>query len=198
MPFPLRCRCGQVRGEIDAEHAFTRATCHCRDCQSFARFLGRDDIVDAHGGTDIAPMAPAKVRFTSGSDQVACMSLGPKGLLRWYAACCRTPIGNTGREPKMPYVGVVTDCIDAPDGALDAALGPRDRIMLFRKEARGEVKATPVAFALGGLSILLHVTAARLRGRRESPFFDADDAPVRQPQVLTKAERTALEAERAG
>lgn len=194
MRFPLRCHCGQVRGEVDLGAAYTRATCHCRDCQAFARFLGRDDITDANGGTDIVPMAPSGLRFSAGLDQVACMSLSPKGLLRWHAACCRTPIGNTGRDPAQFFLGLVTRCIDADPAALATAVGQRDRITLFRTQARGAVKATPVALALGGLSIMAHVLGARLRGRRNTVLFDAAGAPLRAPQVLSKAERDALQA----
>ncbi|MFT4197494.1 MAG: DUF6151 family protein, partial [Pseudoxanthomonas sp.] len=108
---------------------WARATCYCRDCQAFARFLGQPGVLDAHAGTDIVPMAPAGLRITAGFDQVACMSLSPKGLLRWYAACCRTPLANTLRTPGLPYVGLVAACV-ADRAALDAAVGPAARAVL--------------------------------------------------------------------
>ncbi|MFZ2237575.1 MAG: DUF6151 family protein, partial [Dokdonella sp.] len=46
-----------------------------------------------------------------GEDELACMSLSPNGMLRWYASCCSTPIGNTPRDRNMPYVGVVSACV---------------------------------------------------------------------------------------
>lgn len=193
MSFPFRCRCGQVQAQIDLDQAYTRATCYCKDCQAFARFLG-DGNTNARGGTDVAPMAPGAVRFTEGFDQVACMSLSPKGLLRWYSACCRSPIGNTGRDAAQYYLGMVLGGVQAPAAEVDKVLGPRERIVLFRKQARGEVKPTPVAFALGGLSIMRHLLGARLRGKRNTTLFDETGVPKREVQVLTLEQRHALQA----
>src|SRR5688572_4602143 len=120
MTMQLRCRCGAVRGEMDAGRAYARATCYCKDCRAFARFLGQSGVLDASGGSDIVATAPAAVRITSGSEHVACMSLSPKGLLRWYASCCRTPLGNTPRDPKVLYAGLVTAWFDAAPQAVDA------------------------------------------------------------------------------
>lgn len=192
MPLPLRCRCGTLQGELDLSTAYSRATCHCRDCQAFARFLGRDDVTDAAGGTDVVPMAPGAIRITAGAERLACMSLSPKGLLRWYADCCRTPVGNTGRGPSPYYVGVTTVCIDAPEAAIAAQAGPRGRVMLFGKCARTPVKSTPVALAIGGAAIGWHLLKAKLKRLSASPFFDAAGAPVRTPEVLTLEARRAL------
>jgi hypothetical protein len=40
------------------------------------------------------------------------MRLSEKGLLRWYAGCCDTPLFNTMATPKVPFVGVLTDRLD--------------------------------------------------------------------------------------
>jgi hypothetical protein len=197
MTLELKCRCGQVQGRLDPAAAYTRATCYCRDCQAFARFLGSRGITNELGGTDIVPIAPSAVTFDRGHDRIACMSLSDKGLLRWYADCCRTPLGNTGREPAPFYFGLATACLDANEGTLDSAFGRRDRIALFRKHAGGPVKTTPLAFAAGGLGILVNVLAARLRGKRESPFFDAEGQPIRKPQVLSRDERRQVTPEGA-
>jgi hypothetical protein len=53
------------------------------------------------------------------------MSLGPKGLLRWYADSCRTPIGNTPRNPKLSYVGLVHGCLVGTPAEMDAVGGSR-------------------------------------------------------------------------
>lgn len=193
---PLRCRCGAVKGELDAGRAYTRATCYCKDCRAYARFLGVPGVLDAAGGTDVVPIPPGAVRFTDGSEHVACMSLSPKGILRWYAACCRTPLGNTSRNPEVPYAGMVTACFDAPPQAVDAAFGPRGRIVLNTKSATAPVRATPLGFAIGGLRILAGILGARLRRERATPFFHADGRPVREPEVVGRETRTALE--RAG
>ena len=197
MTMQLQCRCGAVRGEMDTGRAYARATCYCKDCRAFARFLGQPDAMDASGGTDIVATAPAAVRFTSGSEHVACMSLSPKGLLRWYASCCRTPLGNTPRDPKVLYAGLVTACFDAAPQAVDEAFGPRGRIVLNTGSATAPVRATPLAFLTGGLRILAGLIRARLRRERTSPFFDASGRPLREPDVISREQRAALERDAA-
>lgn len=97
----LACRCGQVEGRIDPRRTHARTSCYCRDCRAFARWLGGVELLDAGGGTDILAMAPDGLRITRGFEKMACMSLGTRGLLRWYASCCRTPLGNVPRDPKV-------------------------------------------------------------------------------------------------
>jgi hypothetical protein len=193
MTMQLRCRCGAVKGEMDTSRAYARATCYCKDCRAFARFLGQPGVLDASGGTDIVATAPAAVRFTAGSEHVACMSLSPKGLLRWYASCCRTPLGNTPRDAKLLYAGMVTACFDAAPQAVDAAFGPRDRIVLNTGSATAAVRATPLAFLVGGLRILAGLIGARLRRESTSPFFDASGRPLREPEVVSREMRAELE-----
>lgn len=193
MTIPLRCRCGTVRGTLDPGRVYARATCYCKDCRAFARYLGAADVLDASGGTDIAPVAPSALRITDGVAHVACMSLSPNGLLRWYASCCRTPLANTPREPKLPYVGVVSACLDATAPVLDAALGPRGRVAIAPASATAPVKSTPLAYASAVARIVAGVAGARLRRDRVSPFFDASGQPRRAPHVITREQRAALQ-----
>ncbi|MBJ6980874.1 DUF6151 family protein [Luteimonas sp. MC1572] len=191
MAIPFHCTCGALQGEIEPSHAYARATCYCRDCRAFARTLGRGgDVLDGMGGVDIIAMLPAGLRITAGRAQLACLSLSPKGLLRWYAACCNTPIANTPRDRKLPYVGFLSHCIAAEPGDVDAAFGP-SRIALNTASAEGQVAATPVRTALGVLRIMSGVAAARLRGRgAANPFFAAGSSrPVVEPRVLTLQQR---------
>jgi Family of unknown function (DUF6151) len=69
---PLRCCCGQVRGVASVVSPSTgfRLFCYCKDCQAFARFLDRADVLDAAGGTDIVQMPPGRVKLTAGIDAV--------------------------------------------------------------------------------------------------------------------------------
>ncbi|MEO8040416.1 MAG: DUF6151 family protein [Betaproteobacteria bacterium] len=191
MNVPLRCGCGAIQGYVEALPSGGRAVCYCRDGQAFARFLGRhDDILDSHGGTDIIASLPRSVHFTSGADKMACMSLSPRGLLRWYASCCRTPIGNTPRDRKLSYLGLVRNCLPETD----AAFGPV-KIELNTGSARGKVEPTPLATFFGIVKIMKNVFGARLSGKyRENPFFESDSgAPIKAPQILTLAERKALD-----
>jgi hypothetical protein len=193
MTLPLKCRCGAVRGEMQPRRAYARATCYCKDCQAYARFLGQPDVMDEAGGTDVVPTAPAAVRLAAGVEHVACMSLSPNGTLRWYAGCCRTPLGNTARNTGLPYLGLVTTCLDATPRQLEAAFGPAGRCVLNTGSATAPVRATPLAFAWGGLRILAGVLAARVRGERGSPFLDGDGQLLRVPEVVSREQRQALE-----
>jgi len=182
MAMPLRCKCGQVRGEVEAARSYARAICYCTYCQAYARFLGQPDVTDAQGGTDIVAMPPSAVRFTAGSDRLACISMSAKGPLRWYAGCCRTPLGNTAREAKLPYAGMVIACLDVDPAAVDDAFGT-SRAVLSAGTAIAPVRKRPVATALGGMRLLVKLVATRLRGDRASPFFDATTGkPVSAPE----------------
>ncbi|MFC5460946.1 DUF6151 family protein [Massilia niabensis] len=197
MTIELRCRCGKLQGEVDAAGVAARAVCYCKDCQAFARFLeregGKADVLDAAGGTEVAATLPGAVRFTSGLEHLGCMSLSPRGLYRWYATCCRTPIGNTPRDRKTPYVGLVRACLDAPPETLDRQLG-RSRIVVETGSALAPVKPTPVRTAWAVVKIGTSILRARIGGGyRNNPFFLSDgSAPLRQPRVLTLDERAAL------
>jgi len=192
---PLRCRCGAVRGVArDAVPSkINRCFCYCDDCQAFAHHLGRaDDVLDAHGGTEIVQMSPANVTFAAGADKIAAIRLTDKGLVRWYASCCNTPIGNTMASAGVPFIGVVRAFITAPS----AALGPI-RGRAFAKSAKGGRDAVPK----DGLPDLLMVARMigkllrwRLRGdHTRSALFDAATGkPLVEPRVLDAAEREDL------
>lgn len=191
MALSLRCTCGQVDAVLETARAYTRATCYCRDCRAYARWLGMPGLLDAQGGTDIVAMNPKAVRFTSGAEYVACISLGPKGLLRWYASCCRAPLGNTPRDGRIAYVGLVAASL-MPSSAAEVAFGPAGRTRINLKSAQGAVKPTPLAFLRDGLRIFAGILRGRLGGQPPSLFFNADGTPIRTPEVLTKEAREAL------
>ena len=192
MTLPLKCRCGAVRGEMQPRRAYARATCYCKDCRVYARFLGQPGVLDEAGGTDVVPTAPATVRLTAGVEHVACMSLSPKGTLRWYAACCRTPLGNTSRNTGLPYLGLVTACLDATPQQLDANFGPARRCVINAASATAPVRATPLAFVWGGLRILGGMLGSRVRGERGSPFLDGEGQLLREPEVISREQRQEL------
>lgn len=202
---PTRCSCGTLRGVASGVSAATgnRIVCYCDDCQLFAHFLGRaDEILDPHGGSDIFQTSPARLRITEGAERLACMRLTPKGLLRWYADCCRTPIGNTLATHHDAFVGLIHACIDeaAAGRPLDAVLGPvRARVYgRYAKGGRTELRAhdgVPVSEILRVAGRLL---VWRLRGdHRRSPFFDARTGrPRSTPYVLNASELRDVQATR--
>jgi hypothetical protein len=73
----LRCRCGRMGGvasDVSPSTGF-RFIGYCKDCQAFARFLERADVVDPAGGTDIFQMPPGRVKITAGTHAVRCPRL---------------------------------------------------------------------------------------------------------------------------
>jgi hypothetical protein len=187
---PLRCRCGTVQGHVVRSFGSARAVCYCRDCQAYARFLGTPGVVDEHGGTEVIATLPADVHFTAGLEALACMSLSERGLLRWYASCCNTPLGNTPRNPALPYVGVPRSCLPGGQPALERSFGPR-RMAVNTRSARTNIPSTPIASIIGVMRLMVSALGARLSGKhRQNPFFAPDTRePVRPVHVLSPRER---------
>jgi hypothetical protein len=185
MSLELRCRCGALTGRVATTHLLTRAICYCKDCQAFARYLGRqDDVLDAGGGTDILAMQPRSVRFTAGVDRLACLSLSAKGLLRWYAGCCNTPLANTPRNRNVAYAGLLRSALAESDESVDRAFGPA-KLVLFPESATGPVKSKSGTMFPAMLRIMGNIVTARLGGSyRDTPFFDGDGTPLRSPRLL--------------
>lgn len=202
---PLRCSCGELRGTLhaDPERGSRRLVCYCDDCQAFAHFLGRaDEILDLHGGTEVFQTSPARLSFGQGADRLACMRLTEKGLLRWYARCCETPVGNTLATSQVPFVGLVDRCVDhaAAGRPRDETLGPI-RARIQGRFARGDRTGLDIhdTAPLGVLASGAWALAkARLRGdHRRSPFFDPETGrPIVSPHVLGAEERARVEAAR--
>ena len=186
----LQCRCGEVRGlarEVSPDTG-TRLICYCDDCQAFAGFLrekGGPDVLKARGGTDIFQMTPAKVEITRGAGQLRCIRLRPKGILRFYTACCHTPVGNT-LSAGVPFVGVIHSFMGEA-AVRDEFLGPvRYRVMGAFAHGAPDARIHrrfPLTLLWRTISGMLF---NRLRGlHKPSPFFEGDGAPVSAPEVLS-------------
>jgi hypothetical protein len=195
----LRCRCGRVKGiasEVSPAGGL-RLVCYCNDCQAFARFLQRVDVLDCAGGTDIFQMPPGRVKLTAGTDAVRCLRLSGKGVLRWYTDCCRTPIGNTAVSPHFPVIGVVHSFMVHGAGApsRNELLGP-PVCCIYQRFAVETLPANAPPPASLGVFIR---RASKLLGwwmrglGRPSPLFsDRTNEPLAVPRVLTQSERAAL------
>jgi hypothetical protein len=194
---PLRCRCGHVHGVANdvAPNSGFRFVCYCKDCQAFARFLERPDVLDQAGGTDIFHMPAGRVKLSAGTDAVRCLQFSSK-VFRWYAGCCRTPIANSA-GPRFPVVGLIHSFMnhDADGRSRDEVLGaPLCRI--FARSAVGPLpsNAPPPPslglFALRGSKLF----GWWLRGlARPNPFFDGHtNAPLAAPRAFAPDERAAL------
>ena len=171
IPVPLRCDCGAVAGEITVSPgAGNHCVCFCDDCQAFAAALGREDVLDAWGGTDIYQTAPARLRITQGQDELRALRLNPKGLVRWYTACCKTPVGNMMATPRSPFVGVISRFIALDAEARDKAVGPvTSHVMGSLRQRRLPAPRPPQGAALGDARHGQGL-AAHLRHRRPQPL----------------------------
>jgi hypothetical protein len=191
----VRCRCGEVRGTITnaSPRTVNRVTCYCDDCQAFAHQLGRADLLNDKGGSDIVQVAPATLRFSKGQDRIAGLRLSPKGLYRWHTTCCNTPIGNT-LSPAVPFVGLIAQTLDVP--RLDDAVGAPTGAILG-KYAVGEPPAGSTGFNPSlVLRVIRRVLGWRLGGKTwPHPFFARDTrAPIYPLTVISRERREALRA----
>jgi Family of unknown function (DUF6151) len=186
MHHPLQCRCGTVKGSIGNPRDANRAVCYCKDCQAFAKFLGQErETLDAQGGSDIIQVLPKNLTFLQGMDSLACVRLTSKGMIRWYADCCKTPIGNTLANYKISFIGLLHNCLESPDHPLRASFGPV-RCCVNPQGAIGEPK--PKTY--GGAAVLWWFAKTVLKARvtgdyKYTPFFRMDTGlPIVAPQVL--------------
>jgi hypothetical protein len=180
----VRCRCGAVRGIVTgaSPQSVNRVVCYCDDCQAYAHQLGRADLLNAKGGSDIVQLAPAALTFTEGQDRIAGLRLTPKGLHRWYASCCNTPVGNPVQSFDAPRVD---DVFGAPVGEIfgKCAVG---------EPPPGSTRFSPTLF----LRAIGKVIGWRLRGKTwPHPFFAHDTrAPIYPVAVISRDRREALRA----
>lgn len=196
MLYPLSCRCGAVRGTVETAAPHERIVCYCADCQAYAHLLGRPaEDLDARGGTHALLTVPRAIRIETGAERLACVRMTGRGPIRWYAACCDTPVANTGPVMEAAYASLLGPVLGGAGPALDAAFGPA-RLFGFVHNARGEPKPPRTPF----LGVYLRVVARSLRARfdgsyRRTPFFDpATGRPRAEPRRLAPEERARLVA----
>lgn len=193
---PIRCRCGRLRGTLTAPAQARRITCYCRDCQTYAHALGSAErVLDALGGTDVVATLQHRIKLQQGQDQLACLSLSPRGIYRWYARCCHTPIANTARNPQMSYVGLVHTALGDTREQVAAAWPVHFHVN--PQGAKAPVPGPGLKAVIGTAGIMARVLGARVSGAwRRSPFFDtATLAPVVVAHVLTLEERDRARAQ---
>lgn len=187
------CRCGAVAGRVTGASPKTvnRLVCYCDDCQALLHYLGRGELLDAQGGSDIVQVAPASLRFERGSEKIVGVRLGEKGMFRWYSSCCKTPLGNTA-GPKLPFVGVVAQAFKNPER--DALFGP-SRAAVFGKFAIGTAPEGSTRFNFRFVARVIRMLLGwRLGGQAwPNPFFERTTGAPRHPvHVLSAEARDAL------
>lgn len=190
--YTIRCRCGQLRGRLKATRPSNRCVCYCTDCQAFARHLRAAGVLDGSGGSAIVQVPASNLEFTAGAENLACLRLTDQGMLRWYSACCQTPIGNTPADRRMAFVGLILTDLNGDPQTLDACFGPVTMRVCVNSATTVDKPA-----ASGLLSGVGKVLAIIIRGRisgayRRSPFFRPESgAPIAKPTVLSATEIAA-------
>lgn len=184
----VQCLCGKLRGiakDVSARH-INHCVCYCDDCQMFAHFLDQAErVLDNYGGTQIFQMSPRHFEITTGQQHLACVRLRPKGLYRWFAQCCNTPLANS-LTPNIPFIGLINPVLQQ---ATEANVGPV-KLRIYGRFARGDassVGAHPKAPILGILAALGRLLGNRLRGdNKRNALFDPESGQPRvKPQTLT-------------
>lgn len=171
----------------------SHVVCYCDDCQAYAHYLGRADLLDAHGGSDIVQVAPASLSFVQGNERIVGVRLTPKGLYRWYASCCKTPVGNT-LSPSIPFVGIPAQVFDV-DGQRCEAVFAKPQGAIQGKFAIGDAPEGSKDLQLGLLlRALRKILGWRFGGHVwPHPFFDRASKVATHPvSVLSPDERALL------
>ncbi|PCI24166.1 hypothetical protein COB57_05650 [Candidatus Peregrinibacteria bacterium] len=181
----LSCACGKVNGRAKNVSPSTgnRIICHCFDCQSFAKYLKKEsEVLDEYLGTDIFQMPIAHVEILEGHNHLRCIQIRPKGLHRWYAQCCKTPIGNT-MTAGSPFIGVIHSFMQ-DEGTREENLGPVLGYMFTKKTFPASV---PTKVLRTVMRIMGKLAVWKLKGlNNPSSFFLANGKPVSKPEVLNK------------
>ncbi|MEX3016334.1 DUF6151 family protein [Gymnodinialimonas hymeniacidonis] len=185
----LSCQCGALRGTLTEKtlKSGTHLTCHCKDCRAFQVAVGRDDP-GAIDGVRIVQIGPGGMAITQGVEHLAALRLSPRGPLRFYAACCGTPIATTPSKLSIPFAGLLADMVEHQD-----ALG-RVRAQVNITQPDGKVTHKRMGRVV--MALFSNAGAAILKGeRKKTPFFDAETGrPVVDPVVIDKVRKAEIYA----
>jgi hypothetical protein len=191
----ISCDCGAFEAKLTEFPNNTpgRLACYCKDCQAYLNKIGRSDVLDEFGGTEVIPAYPKDVELVKGTENLKCSRLSPNGLHRWSTTCCNSPIGNT--RPGFPWVGFYHSAYKAKDpNALNSLGDIRSRI--FGRDAKAGAPfeiSNKISF-----KAMLAVTPFIIKGKikkmsESSPFYEADGkTPIREPELLPRSEDTML------
>ena len=177
----LHCRCGAVRGTVAeaSPRTVNRVVCYCADCQSFAQALGRPDLLDQAGGSDIVQIAAGRMSIETGQQHIRGLRLTPQGSYRWYAACCNTPVGNMARL-RAPALGIHATAFN------DSGQNPNDVFGAPLGAIRGEQSTGRAPSGSAGLPLGVLIRAVpkvlywKITGLdRPNPFLlEGSEAPI--------------------
>lgn len=190
MHLPLSCQCGTIKGEALSitPQLGTRLICYCEDCQNFIRHLNQTEaVLDQNHGTEIYQLPIAQVKITQGKAQLRCLRLSEKGPIRWYAECCKTPIGNTV-SADIPLIGLIHSFYQNAK-PIENKAGPI-RGYFFKKSAH-KFNKIPL---LATIRIITKVIGWRIKKlNRPNDFFTESGQPLSSPIRINIVKKTQTE-----
>lgn len=183
----IQCDCGKFQALLKhfPKASPGRLVCYCDDCQSYAKKIGREDILDEFGGTEVIPAYPNDFVIQEGKEHLKCFKLSPKGLHRWTAACCNTPIVNT--MPKFPWLGIPRNVYTNADSNALAAFGKvRSRIKGKFKTGDAPFKISDDLGFMDALTVIPFIAKGFIFKKFSSSPFLKDDGktPMSEPHYL--------------
>lgn len=187
----FQCRCGTLSGILSQPYRALRGVCYCKDCRAYAHHLGAAAWThDALGGAEFVAAQAQHISFTSGIEHLACLSLAENGLLRWYAKCCNTPICNTTRNWKVPYVGLIGACLKTDPAAFERWF-PRVQMRVNTGSAKQAPPPLRWSTVVSLAGFMPRVMLTSISGAcRNTPFFNQGGAaPVVAVAVLSDVDR---------
>lgn len=185
----IKCDCGQFEAEITnfPDGSPGRLACYCDDCQGYMKKIGRQDLLDEYGGTEIIPVYPKNLQILKGKERLQCHRLSPNGLSRWTVTCCNSPIANT--KAKFPWLGLIHSAVKNGSPEAYETLGPvKSRIF-------GKYCSSKPPFAVSekmGFRDAAMVMPFILKGMvfkkyRDCPLFENDNVtPISKPVLLPR------------
>jgi hypothetical protein len=191
----IQCECGKFSAQLQAFPNNTpgRLVCYCDDCQSYLHHIGRADLLDSNGGTEVIPAYPADVKILSGKEHVKCVRLSSKGMFRFYASCCNTPIGNT--RANDPWIGLHRRIYTSHNGdKLDQTFKSIHARIMGRFAKGTPPEGTPATFNLKAFtSVMPFILKGKFKKLyKNSPFFKEDGlTSIVQEHVLSSDELKA-------
>ncbi len=183
----IQCNCRGFQAELTAFPRNTpgRLMCYCDDCQNYLEKLGRTDLLDGYGGTEVIPVYPSEIKFLQGQEHLRCNRFGKRGLSRWSTTCCNSPIVNT--RARFPWAGVFHSAYTVEDKDFLEKFGR------VRCRIRGKYATGNPPFKISddvGLKAMMIVLPFVLKGKilkkdAPSPFFKEDGkTPISEVVIL--------------
>ena len=191
----FQCVCGSLTGRLhDIDPSVgDHLICHCSDCLAFARYLDcAERVPNDQEGIELFQTRVSRMSITSGKENLSCVHLTEKRMLRWFTRCCRTPLFHTLETGWVPFVTTHVAILNPENRA--AAIGEPRGHTHIRNPPAGVDKFREVSMFSVMAFFFVRMCKDLLSGafRRAELFEPTTLKPVVQPIRLSQKERMAL------